>query len=145
MPLGTYDLTRVQLSLGGQRIEGFGADAAVEFERTSELGEIQTSADGAHTFSRSNDHGMIATITCGETKAGYKALAERMKTQQDQAPIERLAFQMYDPLNGDRVSDGEAVFLEGPVPNKGQQAGERTFRIFLPSAGKNAKLGTGIA
>ncbi len=144
MPAKTYDLGRVQLTLGGQRIEGFGPDAAIEFERLGPLGEIQTGADGNQTFSRSNNHGMTATITLMETHLGYAKLAALMRIQEAQAPIAPLPFLMLDPISGDRVADAAAIFVEGPVPSKARNAGERVFRIFLPDAGRNALFGPNI-
>lgn len=140
-PAKSYDLGRVQLSVGGQRIEGFGPDAAVAYERSAPLGTITTGADGQHTFSRSNNHGMIATITCMETSLGYKKLAALQKVQASQYPISALAYSMYDPGNGDRVVDQYAVFIEAPAPSKGAEVGTREFKIFLPNAGDNALFG----
>lgn len=144
-PLKTYDLASIFILLGGRRLGGFGEEGVIEFEFGSDIGEPTKSADGDVTFSRSNDHSMIATITLMETSKSYRDLAEMMHTQQAQEVIESLAFLMSDEINGDKITDNYATFLTRPAPNKGKKVGERQFKLLLPNGAKDAKYGADIA
>ena len=142
-PLKTYDLNSVFLVIGGRRIGGFGEDGGIEFEFSTERGEMAIIADGQATFSQTNNNLMFATVTVMETSKSYRDLADLYTTQAAEAPKERLNFLMEDELSGDKVTDQYAVFIAVPAPSKGRVAGEREFRIALPNAGDPTKLKLG--
>lgn len=141
----TYDLKAVHLVIGGYLISGYGADGGIEFEFGAPVGEFSVGADGQGTFSRNNDPSMTATITVMETSRAYRDLATLARAQAAATPIPALSFLCRDTVNGDSVSDPNAIFVETPAPSKGKAAGERVFVIVLPNGREDATYGELIA
>lgn len=142
-PLKTYDLNEVFLLVGGRRIGGYGEDGGIEFELAADRGEVAVGADGQVTFSRTNNNLVMCNITVMETSKSYRDLADLYTTQAAEAPIEALDFLCEDEINGDKVQDQYATFVQVPVPSKGRVAGERVFRLALPNAADPTKLKLG--
>ena len=90
-----------------------------------------------------NNYAMYVNITVMETSKSYRDLADLYTTQATQRPIERLNYLHEDELNGDKVTDQYAAFVQIPAPSKARAAGERVFRLLLPNAAAPTKLKLG--
>jgi hypothetical protein len=144
-PLKTYDLNAVYLLIGGYQIGGYGADGGIEVEWTSPIGEMTIGADGLGTFSRNNDASASVTITVMETSRSYRDLATLMQAQDAEESISALGFLLRDEVNGDEIAEEYPVFTDRPGVSKTKKAGERVFKLNLPSAALNTKFGSAIA
>jgi hypothetical protein len=141
-PLKTYDLKKNILIVGGYDISGFGEDGGISYELGADRFEPTVGADGEVTVSANNNNSMVATIKLMETSKAYKVLADLQTAQEDEeGALPALPYLHRDPINGDKVSDRFAVFLNKPAPSKGKKVGEREFRILLPNAAKEMVLG----
>jgi hypothetical protein len=141
-PLKSYDLAKLLLIVGGYDISGFGEDGGVTLELGADRYEKTVGADGEVAVSANNDNTVIATINVMETSKAYRVLADLQRDQEDEeGALPALDFLMRDPINGDKVSDRYAVFMNKPAPSKGKKVGSREFRILLPNAAKGMTLG----
>jgi len=146
-PQKTYNLKLCFLTIGGQRIEGFGEDEAVSFEERSDTVEPTTGADGQHTVSVLNDDSMIATITVMENSRACQILRAQQVAQKAEAAagsIIRRPFGLTDSISGDRINDDFCTFMNEPGPNKARTVGTREFRVFLPNAKAGMQLATNV-
>ncbi len=144
-PLKTYDLTIVNVSINGIRIQGFGEDAAITFEMASDDVEDSVGADGQVTASRTNDNRVYVDITCKENSAGCRDLGLLQFTQQQIPTFTRLPFLMSDPQTGEIITSQHTVFKTHPGPSKAKLAGERVFRLLLPQAKRSIKYAPLVA
>lgn len=140
-----YDLKHHNIiTLGGLRFGGFGEDGGVEYEYDSDVFEYVSGADGQVTVSDQNNEIMIATITLMETSKSISEM-ERLRDLQRKAarrgPIPPLPFIHIDIVQGDKIADTYAVFLDRPTPSKARSAGERQYRILLPYAAEAMEQG----
>ena len=142
VPSKTYDLNSVFIVLGGQRIDGFGETDVISFEMASDVFEDSASADGRVVVSKLNDARVYAEITVSEMSRGYRVLGELLDEQiATEGALPNLSFLMQDAINGDTISDRQAVFIARPGPGKARTAGERVFRILLPNAADQIRYG----
>lgn len=142
----TYNLALLQLSVGGRKIGGFGAEGGVTITWGGDLFDVQVGADGEAVASFNNDQSAIVEITVMESSKGYRDLAELQAKQLGEVrtgPLGRMEVRMKDPINGDKLADQYGVFLNRPEMTKGKVAGERVFRISCPNAGASLEMGTG--
>jgi hypothetical protein len=132
-----YDLTKVQFSLGGERLSGSGQGAAsgglVTFSPNAARMERTSGADGFQSYSRNNDNSWKAEVTVTRGSKAYKTMSDQLSTQKGQYPIESLPLLCYDPVSGDRISSQYTIFMEEPEMGFGATNGEATFILDLPS------------
>ncbi len=129
---GTYDANAVICTTDDLRIQGFAPDSMIEYERLSEA-EVTVGADGFAAVSKASSRALVATLTLLETSPGYRILADFWTEQENTVgPFTVRPFYMEDIINGDIVSDPQAVIIQGPVMSKGARVGTREFKIFLP-------------
>lgn len=144
IPLKTYDLDQVFLTVGGIRITGYGEDDAVTFETASDIIEHAITADGQVVVSRNNDFRVIATITVMETSKSARDLHNMIVAQNAQPAILPLPFLCIDGNSGDQIADQYSAFLNFAPPSKAKAAGTREFRILLPDGARDMLLGATI-
>lgn len=137
VPLKTHDLEQVYVTLGGQRLGGWGEGGGIAFEFVSDIVEDSVSADGQVTVSRLNDFRILATVTCRANTNTARVLGEMWRTQQAQPTITPLPFLMLDANSGDEISDQYAVFKTVPAPSKERALGDLEWVILLPNAGRD--------
>jgi hypothetical protein len=133
MLTGTYDPKAVIVTVDDLRIEGFAQDTMVEFEKLAES-EAIVGADGHATVSKAPSRAKMVTLTLLETSPGYRILGDFWKEQESSVgALPARPFYLEDLINGDIVTDANAVLMEGPVLSKGARVGTREFKIFLPN------------
>lgn len=137
----TYDLSTVQLAIGGFPISGYGQDGAISIAPAADIGEVSTGADGESTFSRSNNKDGVATITVKESSRGYRHLAALLKAQEAAVTIAPQPFFLIDPQNGDKISTPWSVFIQRPTVDKNRTASDRVFVLHLGGIYNTATLG----
>lgn len=140
-PSGYYNIAKVNLTVGGFKIGGYGADGGVEFEASSALAEVNTGADGFDTISIINNTGVKATITVMNTSPSAKHLGDLLEAQLNaDGEIPRLNFLMEDLVTGCQVSAAYAVFMTRTMPSKGRVDSELVFELHLAGAAKTTKI-----
>ncbi len=133
--LGDYNLAAVQLNVGDFRVTGFGPDDALNLAPMADLHESDSSADGAHVpVSRINDNRWEGTITVHRNTAAYRLLIDSLQTQLDESDdgaISALAFQVFDPISGDKITEANLRYMRYPdLPfNKSQSVAEIDYLI----------------
>lgn len=129
---GTYDPTAVIVTVDDLRIEGFAQDNMIEVEKLVES-ETGVGGDGHAFVSKASSRAKRVKLTLLETSPGYRILGD-FWTEQENAigPLPLRPFYMEDLNNGDILSDGNAVIVEGPVMSKGARIGTREFVMLLP-------------
>lgn len=132
--LKTYDFAKNKVVVGKSVIGGFGDDGGVEYEPMEDIGEPTYGADGEATFSRSNNRGIMVTITLKETSNSIPVLDDLRREQQQQRKIQPLSYNHFDTLSGDKVKSANCVFVNRAAPSKTKNAGEREYRLWLPYA-----------
>lgn len=136
-----YDLSTVQLVVGGVLVSGYAEDGGIEFENAAPIAEVTTGADGLTVRSRTSNDDLVCRITVSEASRAYNLLAGLMQVQAAAPVLTPLPFLLVDPQNGDTVSAPYAIFTERPVPSKGSRVGDRTFVLHLPGAAGTAVFG----
>lgn len=135
--LGLYNLKLVQVSIGSFRVTGWGDDDACTISPMGDLQESAVSADGKHTvYSKINDDRYEVKLTVRRTSLAFKRLGELLQRQmkdRDEGTLRHLAFQMYDPVTGDKVTARSAQFMRAPDLAQGKTAGTAEFKLELPS------------
>ena len=131
-----YDLSKIQFTIGGERISGSGQGAAsgglVTFSPNSARMTANRGADGFSSYSRNNDNSYKAEVTVMRGSHAYKTLSDLQVAQGTQYPIEALPLICYDPVSGDRISSQYTIFMEEPELGFGATNGEATFILDLP-------------
>lgn len=132
-----YNLARVQLVIGGDRIQGFSADDAIAITKQSDDFSFDLSVDGAHgSRNRINDNTRLATLKVRRGSTGYRLLADKYVAQlraSDAGSLPDLGFTAYDPDSGDKVAERRCFFMKGPDMPFAKSAGEAVFTILLPN------------
>lgn len=147
--LHTYNLKLVTFVLGLTDFSAYGAEGGLKFEPLGERAIPTVSATGQAVVSITNNFAGTCTVTVGEWTREYRDLAALMQAQEEEVesgPITELDLLMYDPINGDRISDPWVAFLNHPTPDKVLEAGEREFMLFLPNCFRrsNSSFGANI-
>ncbi len=134
--LSDYNLAAVQVTLGSFRVTGWAADDAANVTPMSDLNESQSSADGAHvSVSRINDPRWECTLTVRRGTAAYRHLIEALQAQLVQSnagAIEPLAFQIFDPVSGDKINEKNIRFMRYPDLPFAKTASDAEFKLLLP-------------
>lgn len=134
-----YNLSRVQITLGNDRIQGWGATDAVTIAPTTDNFEPAVSGDGQDiVFSRNNNNLHTIVFTVAQGSVGHNALETALRAQlvdSDAGTFAPLAFQLYDPDEKTRISD-EVVFSRDADTVKGSVNGEVAYNAWLPDPTK---------
>ena len=143
--VAAFNFNNVIVSLGPVRLGNFGEDGGVTFEYPSEAVNHKVSADGRVTVSKMNDDRMIATVTLMQTSPSNAAMWGSWRAQEaafaQGLPIPGLPFNVANIRTGDTVNAGQAIILQPPAPDQGQEAGEYEWQILLPYAKRSLVLG----
>ncbi len=135
--VGIYNLKLVQVSIGAFRVTGWGDDDACAITPMADLQDSQVSADGSHVaYSKISDNRYEVKLTVRRTSLAFKRLGELMQEQMDDrdaGTVNHLAFQLYDPVTGDKVVERSAQFMRAPDLTNGVKAGTAEFKLQLPS------------
>ena len=107
---------KIFLIIGGVRIEGFGGDGFVTFERQAELA-IQLGVGGSAGVSIPANKSLVANVSVFENSEGYKVLSGFLAADERAGGTGLIArgFSMSDANNGDTVTDNRAVPGGGPA------------------------------
>jgi hypothetical protein len=137
-PAKPYDLAIVEAAIGSNSIGGYGAEGGMVFEQAAQVGEFTIGATGFGTFVVDNNNLVLCTITVQPHTQTYRLLATALENQLAQmkatGQIAPLPFFMFDPTNGDTVSEPFAVFTQRPNPSKVKALTDMEFQIGLPNA-----------
>lgn len=132
-----YNLAAVQVILGSFRITGWAEDDAVSIVPSSDLIESASSGDGSHVaISRTTDPRHTATLTVMRGTAAFRQIMEALQDQvaeSDAGAVSPLAFQVYDPVEGTKISEANARFVRQPDLTFGRATGTAEFQLLLPS------------
>jgi len=135
-----YNLAAVQCTVGSFRVTGFGPDDAIGLTPMSDSMESAAAADGSHvSVSRINDPRWECTLKVRRGTAAYRLLAEKAQEQADEAAVgavSALAFQVYDPISGDKFVEAEARFMREPDMPFGKSTADAEFKLLLPNPGR---------
>jgi hypothetical protein len=132
---GDYNLAAVQCTVGSFRVTGWAPDDAVALSPMSDLWESEASADGSHVSrSRINDPRWEATLKVRRGTAAYRLLVEALQSQLESASsgaVPALAFQVYDPISGDKITERAALFKRYPDLPFAKSASDAEFKLEL--------------
>ena len=132
-----YNLAAVQCTVGDFRVSGWAPADAVALAPMSDTMESEASADGTHvSISHINDPRWEATLKVRRGTAAYRLLAEKAQEQATEAAtgaVSPLAFQVYDPISGDKIVEGEARFMREPDLPFSKAASDAEFKLLLPN------------
>ena len=132
-----YNPQKVRLTVGGFVVEGFSNGSSITAEPVQEnAAEYEYSLDGRTVMVSQNvEAGYIITFSVQPSSRSYKRLTTQQKTQQDSEAgvIDDLAVRLYDPMNGDSLSDSQGYFLTRPKLGRGTKPDGVEFKILLPS------------
>lgn len=143
--LGTFKLHDIVLSIGGFRIEGGDDSTFVSYEVPDGPFTPQVDAYGGTHYSASNRFDVTATITCMQTSQAHATLWNLLLAQRDiVGPITPLPYIHLDPNNGTTIKSAYTVFVGMPSENLGREAQSVEYRVHLPNALENAKLGENL-
>lgn len=135
--INDYNLAAVQTTLGTFRVTGWAEGDACSLAPMGEIAESVVSADGAHTsISRVNDPRWEATLKVARGTKAFRLLMEALQAQlaqSDVGAVDALAFQVYDPVSGDKITEANARFLRYPDMPFGKAAGDAEFKLLLPN------------
>lgn len=132
-----YNASKVQVSLGGTRLTGFGDDDVIMLEPVSAAAESTISADGTTYVAAFNNDGRYKlTLMLSAHSAARARLSalRRAQLEAESGELAELPFRFFDPSNGDRVTARFAVFMTRPSfgAKKGGREAE-TIEMELPS------------
>lgn len=135
--IGDHNLAAVQLTVGSFRVTGFGPDDAISLAPMSDLIQSDVSADGAHVpISQINDPRWEGTMFVRRNTAAFRLLMESLQDQLAAAisgAIPPLAFQVFDPISGDKITEANMRYVRYPDQGYAQAAAVAEFAILLPS------------
>lgn len=140
----THNLRAVTCIAGTFALGGYKEDAAIQFERLSNVSESEVGASGDVTVNYLNDPRIRATISCQEHHVVNRLLLELYQSHQDALDagnaVPDTIFLMEDPINGDSISDSQLHFEQVPTPSKGKMGGNREWILLLPNGASNMNL-----
>jgi len=132
-----YNLGLIQITLGDFRVTGFSADDACTIAPMSDAMESEPSTDGSHVvISRVNDNRYEMMLKVRRGSAGFRQISDAMVAQfaaADVGAVPSLAFTLYDPVSGDKVTARAIRFLRAPDMGAGKAAPTAEFKILLPN------------
>ena len=125
---------KIFLIIGGIRIEGFGGDGFVTFDRQSEP-DIQIGVGGSAGVSIPANKSLVANVSVFENSDGYKVLSSFLAADERAGGMGIIVrnFSMSDANNGDTVTDNQAIIIRVAPPTKGSSLNTVEFRFFLPN------------
>lgn len=134
--IGDYNLATVQVTVGDFRVTGWSADDAANVVPVSDLMESEVAADGSHvSISQINDPRHEATLTVRRNTAAFRLLSDAMFAQLTEAEtgaITPLAFQIFDPISGDKIVEKAARFMREPDMGFNKSQTDAEFKLLLP-------------
>lgn len=132
-----YNLAAVQVTVGDFRVTGWAEGDAVSLAPMADIAESKASADGSHvSVSRINDPRWECSLMVARGTSAFRLLIEALQAQltaSDSGSVAALAFQVYDPVSGDKITEANARFTRYPDLPFGASAGEAEFKLLLPS------------
>jgi len=129
----SYNFGRVQMMVGGFRIQGFGDDGGISFEAAQDQITASTGADGEATISRSNDLSGTLTITLKETSGSNQVLEDFLTLQRFGTGITyNVPVLMEDVSTGEFVTSLQSAVMGWPTRTKTREASEREWKLYLP-------------
>jgi len=134
--IGDYNPALVQINVGSFRVTGWGADGGIVLAPMSDLIESEASADGSHvSITTLNDPRWEATITVRRNTPAYRMLMEAQDSQMVEAAsgsVSPQAFQVYDPISGDKITEANARFTRRPDLGFEKSQSDAEFVLLLP-------------
>jgi len=139
MPAKVYNLANVVCTVGGVPVNEYGTDSedAIALEWSSSIMTAKPTADGKYVYSRTNDRGLVATITLSRKSTSIPLLMALIEAQTGDnigiAPpvVVPMPFFLTDPATGDVVAAMEFVFMDRPAPTFGKEAGDVEFVLHM--------------
>lgn len=132
-----YNLAAVQVTLDDFRVDGWSTDDAASVVPTSDLIESKVAADGSHvTNSAINDNTRTLTLTVARGTRAYRELYTALQDQIAAARVGArpdLAFSIFDPISGDKISERKTVFMREPDLAFNKSSSDAIFTLFLPN------------
>lgn len=147
---GDYNLAAVQCTIGTFRVTGWAPDDAISLSPVSDLWESEASADGSHiSRSRINDPRWDGVLKVRRGTAAYRLLMEEVQAQitaAETGAVPALAFQVYDPISGDKIVESNLLFKRYPDLPFSKSASDAEFAVELskPTITAGANISTSV-
>jgi hypothetical protein len=132
--MATYDMNKIFLLVGGQRVTGAGDGDFVSIEWNSDRYESTVGADGTHVRSRLNDNSAMATISLMYGGNG-NPLLDGFRRKDDDSGGGEFAFSMIDIESGTEIVSTTAWIEAMPGPAIGRTVPALEWKARLKDAG----------
>lgn len=139
-----YDPNDVLTVVDKNSIKGFADDGMLEYDRDADLGSLKVGVLGHVIYTRSNNNLVFVNMFMNEGTRDYRLLGQSMKNQRrTRGRIRQINYLMLDLVNGDRIADRNAVFIQAPLLTKALESTTRVFRLALPNGKANSNIDFG--
>ena len=129
----SYSFSDVQIVVAGLRIGGFDEGGGISIDFGGDIASMKQGADGEVTVSKQVLPPAVATITLMETSSSNLVLQGLLVAQRETPAGFVLPFAMIDLTTGESILSGQCVFLNMPGISKQREAGNREWKLGLPT------------